>query len=87
MTSPPNLRIIRDDRRSQFYLRDGVPAGSAADGPAAERGIVVLDGGGFDAPNMSVRISLVNLPDEAYEAVGRGISELLADYHERWRSR
>lgn len=54
---------------------------------AAERGIVVLDGGGFDAPNMSVRISLVNLPDEAYEAVGRGISELLADYHERWRSR
>jgi aspartate 4-decarboxylase len=54
---------------------------------AAERGIVVLDGGGFDAPNMSVRVSLANLPDEAYEAVGRGISELLADYHARWRAR
>jgi aspartate 4-decarboxylase len=53
---------------------------------AAERGIVALDGGGFDAPNMSVRVSLANLPDEACEAVGRGIRELLADYHERWRN-
>lgn len=54
---------------------------------ATERGIVVLDGGGFAAPNMSVRVSLANLPDEAYDIVGRGISDLLAEYHERWRVR
>jgi aspartate 4-decarboxylase len=52
---------------------------------AEERGIVLLDGGGFDAPSMSVRVSLANLPQESYEAVGRGISELLADYYARWK--
>lgn len=54
---------------------------------AEERGIVLLDGGGFDAPRMSVRVSLANLPDEAYEPIGRGISALLADYHAQWRAR
>jgi aspartate 4-decarboxylase len=51
---------------------------------AEERGIVLLDGGGFEAPQMTVRISLANLPDEAYERIGRGIVELLADYHTQW---
>ena len=53
---------------------------------AEERGIVLLDGGGFDAPRMSVRVSLANLPDDAYEPIGRGIADLLADYHAQWRS-
>jgi aspartate 4-decarboxylase len=53
---------------------------------AEERGIVLLDGGGFDAPKMSVRVSLANLPDDAYEPIGRGIAGLLADYHGRWRA-
>jgi len=52
---------------------------------AEERGIVLLDGGGFDAPKMSVRVSLANLPDDAYEPIGRGIAGLLADYHAQWR--
>ena len=54
---------------------------------AEERGIVLLDGGGFDAPQMSVRVSLANLPDDAYAPVGRGIAGLLADYHARWPAR
>ncbi len=53
---------------------------------AEERSIVLLDGGGFDAPKMSVRVSLANLPDEAYEPIGRGIAGLLAEYHTRWRA-
>lgn len=53
---------------------------------AEERGIVLLDGGGFDAPKMSVRVSLANLPDNAYEPIGWGIANLLADYHTRWRA-
>lgn len=51
---------------------------------AEERGIVLLDGSGFDAPRMSVRVSLANLPNEACEAVGRGIAGLLAEYQEAW---
>jgi len=48
---------------------------------------VLLDGGGFDAPTMSVRVSLANLPDEAYEPIGRAIADLLADYHARFLRR
>jgi aspartate 4-decarboxylase len=54
---------------------------------AAEHGIVVLDGRGFDAPAMSVRVSLANLPDEAYRAIGRAISRLVDAYHRRWTAR
>jgi len=53
---------------------------------AEEKGVVLLDGGGFDAPQMSVRVSLANLADEAYEGIGKAISELLAEYHAAWRS-
>jgi aspartate 4-decarboxylase len=51
---------------------------------AEERGVVLMDGGGFDAPKMSLRVSLANLPDEAYEPIGQAIAGVLADYHERY---
>ncbi|MDP8298516.1 MAG: bifunctional aspartate transaminase/aspartate 4-decarboxylase [Candidatus Tantalella remota] len=51
---------------------------------ADEKSIVLMDGGGFDAPNMSVRVSLANLDDSAYDAIGKGISDLLAEYHASW---
>jgi hypothetical protein len=35
---------------------------------------------------MSVRVSLANLPDEAYEPIGRAIAGLLDDYHQRWQA-
>ena len=53
---------------------------------AEEKSIILMDGGGFDAPNMSVRVSLANLPNSAYETIGKGISDLLAEYHIRWES-
>jgi aspartate 4-decarboxylase len=53
---------------------------------AEKKSIVLMDGGGFDAPNMSVRVSLANLPNSAYEAIGKGISDLLAEYHTRWEA-
>jgi len=49
------------------------------------KSVVLMDGGGFDAPNMSVRISLANLPNSTYEAIGKGISELLSEYHQKWQ--
>ena len=51
---------------------------------AEEKSVVLMDGGGFDAPNMSVRVSLANLPDEAYKKIGQAISELLDEYHQKW---
>ncbi|MEM9514013.1 MAG: bifunctional aspartate transaminase/aspartate 4-decarboxylase [Actinomycetota bacterium] len=51
---------------------------------AHEHGVVLMDGGGFDAPEMSIRVSLANLPSDAYPQIGRAISTLLADYHERF---
>jgi aspartate 4-decarboxylase len=53
---------------------------------AEECAVVLMDGGGFDAPKMSVRVSLANLPDEAYEPIGRAIAGLVADYHAQWRA-
>lgn len=53
---------------------------------AEECAIVLMDDGGFDAPKMSVRVSLANLPDEAYEPVGQAIAGLLGDYHAQWRA-
>jgi aspartate 4-decarboxylase len=50
------------------------------------KSVVLMDGGGFDAPNMSVRVSLANLPNSTYEAIGKGISELLAEYYQKWES-
>jgi aspartate 4-decarboxylase len=52
---------------------------------AEEKSVVLMDGGGFDAPRMSVRVSLANLPDDAYHRIGEAISALLADYHRQWR--
>ncbi len=52
---------------------------------ADKKSIVLMDGGGFDAPNMSVRVSLANLDDDAYEAIGKGISGLLEDYYRGWK--
>jgi aspartate 4-decarboxylase len=53
---------------------------------ADEKEIVLMDGGGFDAPNMSVRVSLANLADEAYTTIGEGISDLLKDYYDTWKA-
>lgn len=51
-----------------------------------KKSIVLMDGGGFDAPEMSVRVSLANLPNNTYEDIGKGISGLLAEYHKHWES-
>ena len=51
---------------------------------ADEKGVVLMDGGGFDAPRMSVRVSLANLSHDDYTAIGTAMRELLAQYHAEW---
>ena len=52
----------------------------------AERaGIVLLNGSGFAAPDWSVRVSLANLDDAAYEQIGRELRAIMARAGELWR--
>ena len=56
---------------------------------AEVHGIVLLNGGGFEAPNWSLRVSLANLPDEAYEDIGRGVRTVARGYRdafEAWKN-
>jgi cyanophycinase-like exopeptidase len=53
---------------------------------AEEKGIVLLPGGGFDAPQWSVRVSLANLPDEAYGPIGQAIAQLMQTYYQDWKA-
>jgi len=53
---------------------------------AEEKGVVLMDGGGFDAPEMSVRVSLANLFKEDYDKIGRSISALLETYRQEWEA-
>lgn len=53
---------------------------------AEQQGIVLLPGGGFDAPQWCLRVSLANLPDEAYSRIGRAIVQLLRNCYDEWKS-
>jgi aspartate 4-decarboxylase len=47
---------------------------------AEDHGIVLLNGGGFDAPDWSVRVSFANLDDEVYESIGRAVRSIARSY-------
>jgi aspartate 4-decarboxylase len=52
---------------------------------AEDHAIVLLNGGGFDAPDWSVRVSFANLPDEVYEDIGRAVRAVARGYVEAYR--
>ena len=51
---------------------------------AEDHSIVLLNGGGFDAPNWSVRVSFANLPDDVYDDIGRGVRAVARGYVEAY---
>jgi aspartate 4-decarboxylase len=62
------------------YLKKNVHPLDLAFRLAEDHGIVLLNGGGFEAPNWSLRVSLANLPDESYEDIGRGVRTIARGY-------
>ncbi len=52
---------------------------------AEKSSIVLLNGGGFDGPEWSVRVSLANLEDEDYSIIGKELSETMNEYVEAWK--
>jgi len=62
------------------YLKKNVHPLDLAFRLAESHGIVLLNGGGFDAPDWSLRVSLANLADEVYEEIGRGVRSIARGY-------
>jgi hypothetical protein len=53
---------------------------------AEQTGVVLLNGGGFDGPEWSVRVSLANLDDLDYLKIGHHLKEIMAEYHAEWQA-
>jgi aspartate 4-decarboxylase len=53
---------------------------------AEDHGIVLLNGGGFDAPDWSVRVSFANLDEEVYENIGRAVRAVARSYVMAYRA-
>ncbi len=51
---------------------------------AVEKGIVVLNGSGFDGPDWSIRTSEANLDRDAYVTIGKQIRDILEEYHQEY---
>ena len=47
---------------------------------AQDHGIVLLNGGGFAAPDWSVRVSFANLADHVYDEIGRAVRAIARGY-------
>jgi len=68
------------------YLKKNVHPLDLAFRLAEDHGIVLLNGGGFDAPEWSLRVSLANLPDEVYEDIGRGVRSVARSYRDAYEA-
>ena len=68
------------------YLKEIVHPLDLAFRLAEDRGIVLLNGGGFEAPDWSLRVSLANLPDEVYEEIGRGVRAIARGYRDAFEA-
>lgn len=53
---------------------------------ATETSLVVLNGGGFDGPQWSIRVSLANLKESDYVIIGKSVRKILDSYASRWQA-
>ncbi len=53
---------------------------------AEDHGIVVLNGGGFEAPDWSVRVSFANLNDHVYDDIGRAVRAVARSYRQAYEA-
>jgi aspartate 4-decarboxylase len=68
------------------YLKQNIHPLDLAFRLAESHGIVLLNGGGFDAPEWSLRVSLANLPDETYEDIGRAVRAVARVYRDAFEA-
>ncbi|MFD7294594.1 bifunctional aspartate transaminase/aspartate 4-decarboxylase [Streptomyces sp. NPDC059897] len=53
---------------------------------AQQTGVVLLNGGGFEGPEWSVRVSLANLDNLDYLKIGHHLRGIFNDYAEEWQA-
>jgi aspartate 4-decarboxylase len=68
------------------YLKKNVHPLDLAFRLAEAHGIVLLNGGGFEAPQWSLRVSLANLPDDVYDDIGRGVRAVARGYRDAYEA-
>ena len=68
------------------YLKKNVHPLDLAFRLAEQHGIVLLNGGGFDAPDWSLRVSLANLDDDVYDDIGRGVRSIARGYRDAFEA-
>jgi aspartate 4-decarboxylase len=68
------------------YLKKNVHPLDLAFRLAETQGIVLLNGGGFEAPDWSLRVSLANLPDDVYDDIGRGVRAVARAYRDAFEA-
>ena len=68
------------------YLKKNIHPLDLAFRLAEDHGIVLLNGGGFEAPQWSLRVSLANLADDAYEDIGRGVRAIARGYRQAFEA-
>jgi aspartate 4-decarboxylase len=68
------------------YLKKNIHPLDLAFRLAEAHGIVLLNGGGFDAPEWSLRVSLANLPDDVYDDIGRGVRAIARGYRDAYEA-
>jgi len=68
------------------YLKKHVHPLDLAFRLAEDHGIVLLNGGGFEAPDWSLRVSLANLNDEVYDEIGRGVRSVARGYRDAFEA-
>jgi aspartate 4-decarboxylase len=68
------------------YLKKNIHPLDLAFKLAEQHGIVLLNGGGFDAPDWSLRVSLANLADDVYDDIGRGVRSIARGYREAFEA-
>ena len=47
---------------------------------------MLLNGGGFEAPNWSVRVSFANLDDHVYDDIGRAVRAVARGYRQAYEA-
>jgi aspartate 4-decarboxylase len=68
------------------YLKKNVHPLDLAFRLAETHGIVLLNGGGFEAPDWSLRVSLANLGDDVYDDIGRGVRSIARGYRDAFEA-
>ncbi|MGW8943149.1 bifunctional aspartate transaminase/aspartate 4-decarboxylase [Streptomyces koyangensis] len=68
------------------YLRENYEPVDPLFRLAEQTGVVLLNGGGFDGPEWSVRVSLANLDDLDYLKIGHHLRTVLQEYVEEWHA-